>query len=80
MPAATLISALPNFISIEEHQSLTASTPEDLSAIPPVLRHKQEDVQVTLEPALEGFSSDDAKGTLYVIERCVKYGLVGASY
>lgn len=49
-----------------------SSTPEDLSQIPPVLRHRQENVQIILEPALEGFSKEDsAQGTLYVVERSV---------
>jgi chloride channel, nucleotide-sensitive, 1A len=72
MPAATLITALPKFISPSEHAELVSSTPEDFASIPPVLRHSQENVKVTLEPPLEGFSSEDgATGTLYVVERYV---------
>lgn len=72
MPAATIISTLPKFVSPEEHQNIVSSTPSNFSDIPPVLRHRQEDVSVKLDPALEGLSTEDgAKGTLYVIERFV---------
>lgn len=41
-----------------------------------MLRHREDDVAITLEPALEGFTSEDlAKGTLYVIERYVSFEL-----
>lgn len=72
MPAAVLITSLPNFISAEEHRTLIGSTPNSFSDIPPVLRHKEENVSITLEPPLEGFSPEDySQGTLYVIERCI---------
>ena len=36
----------------------------------PVLRHKEDNVSVTLDPPLDGFSAQDAaNGSLYVIER-----------
>ena len=70
--AIGLITTLPTFISPEEHKNISASTPASFADIPPVLRHKQENVSVTLDPPLQGFSSEDGKsGTLYVIERCV---------
>lgn len=73
MPAATLISAVPTFVSPEEHSALVASTPVSFSDIPPVLRHKEDNVAVTFDPALPGFApADGAQGTLYVVERCAQ--------
>ncbi|KAI1797484.1 regulator of volume decrease after cellular swelling-domain-containing protein [Ganoderma leucocontextum] len=67
--AIGLITALPTHISPEEHKNISASTPASFADIPPVLRHKEENVSITLEPPLHGFSSEDgALGTLYVIE------------
>jgi nucleotide-sensitive chloride channel 1A len=69
MPAITLISLVPNFASPEEHTNIVGSTPTSFNDIPAVLRHKEENVSVTLLPPLDGFTQDDAaKGTLYVIE------------
>ena len=69
-PAVVAITAIPAFVSPEEHKNIVASTPVSFSDIPPVLRHKEENVTVTLEPALEEFSTEDyANGTLYVLER-----------
>ncbi|RPD75039.1 hypothetical protein L226DRAFT_534629 [Lentinus tigrinus ALCF2SS1-7] len=65
----SLVSSLPTHISPEEHKTLSASTPASFADIPPVLRHQEPNVSVTLEPPLEGFSAEDgANGTLYVIE------------
>ncbi|KIK59797.1 hypothetical protein GYMLUDRAFT_59920 [Collybiopsis luxurians FD-317 M1] len=68
MAAATLITAVPKFVSPEEHKSLVGSTPASFNDIPPILRRK-ESVSVTLDPSLDGFSEADGKeGTLYVLE------------
>lgn len=66
----TLISAVPNFISPEEHKELSGSTPNSFSDIPPILRHKEENVTLVLTPALEGFQ--EAQGTLYILERFIR--------
>ncbi|KAF7327489.1 hypothetical protein MKEN_00327500 [Mycena kentingensis (nom. inval.)] len=69
MPAATLISSVPSYISRDEHAAAVAQTPSSFNDIPPVLVHKQENVSVALDPPLDGFSAeDDVQGTLYVIE------------
>lgn len=69
--AIVLIDALPKFISPEEHRNLVASTPASFSDIPPVLRHKEDNVSITLDPPVDAFSAADAaNGSLYVIERC----------
>lgn len=69
MPAVNLISTLPNFTSQDEHTTIVGSTPNSFTDIPPVIRHKEENVSVVLEPELEGFSN--AQGTLYVLTRSV---------
>lgn len=69
--AIVLIDALPKFISPEEHRNLVASTPASFSDIPPVLRHQEDNVSITLDPPVDAFSAADAaNGSLYVIERC----------
>ncbi|KAJ7592647.1 regulator of volume decrease after cellular swelling-domain-containing protein [Mycena floridula] len=69
-----LITTIPTFVTPEEHKILAASTPTSFTDIPPVLRHKEENVSVTLDPPLEGFSAQDCeKGTLYVIESVLVY-------
>ncbi|KAH9481731.1 Methylosome subunit pICln [Psilocybe cubensis] len=68
MPSVNLITAVPHFVTQEEHTALVASTPNSFSDIPPVIKHKEENVTVTLDPPLEGFpSSDGVQGTLYVL-------------
>ena len=66
-----IITAVPDFVSPEEHRNIVASTPSSFSDIRPVLRHKQDNVAVKLDPPLEAFTPEDgANGVLYVIERC----------
>ena len=68
--AIVIIDSLPHFVSEEEHRTLTSSTPESFSDIPPVVRHQQSAVSIKFEPPLQELTSDDLKdGTLYVIER-----------
>ena len=71
MPAVNLISTLPNFTSQDEHTTIVGSTPNSFTDIPPVIRHKEENVSVVLEPELEGFSN--TVGTLYVLTRSVAF-------
>ncbi|KAH9921312.1 regulator of volume decrease after cellular swelling-domain-containing protein [Fomitopsis serialis] len=74
MAPFTLVTALPNHISPEEHKIIVASTPASFASIPPVLRHKEENVSVTIDPPLEGFPLEDlANGTLYVIESALVF-------
>ncbi|KAI0315557.1 regulator of volume decrease after cellular swelling-domain-containing protein [Amylostereum chailletii] len=74
MPAVSLVSDLPKYISPEEHRSLTGTTPASFSDIPPVLRHKQERVSAVFDPALPDFSAQDGtEGTLYVIESALVF-------
>ncbi|KAJ6577345.1 regulator of volume decrease after cellular swelling-domain-containing protein [Mycena capillaripes] len=81
MPSATLISSVPTFVSREEHTDIAAETPVSFTDIPPILRHKEDNVSVTLDPPLDGFSPQDgAQGTLYIIERFFSCHLPLSSY
>lgn len=74
MPAISPINALPSFTSLEENKNILASTPSSFQDIPPVLRHREENVSIALDPALEGFSADAAAhGTLYVLTRSFSF-------
>jgi nucleotide-sensitive chloride channel 1A len=70
MVSTTLISSVPQYVSAEEHRNIVGSTPTSFTDIPPVLRHKEDNVRVTLDPPLHTFTDQDgANGTLFVIER-----------
>lgn len=70
MAPIIVVNALPKYVSPEEHKTLITSTPASFNDIPPVLRHQEENVSITLDSPVEGFTTEDcAKGTLYVIER-----------
>lgn len=67
--APKFISSLPSFVSPEEHKTLTSTTPESFSSIPPVLRLEVPNVSVSFDPPLQAFEPDDCRhGTLYIIE------------
>ena len=70
MPPPALVDSLPVYVSLEEHINLISSTPTSFNEIPPVLRHREDNVSITLDPPLEGFSSAECvSGTLYIIEK-----------
>ncbi|KZT68770.1 hypothetical protein DAEQUDRAFT_765975 [Daedalea quercina L-15889] len=74
MAPFTPITDLPTHISSEEHKAVIASTPTSFASIPPVLRHKEENVSVTIDPPIEGFLSEDlSNGTLYVIDSALVF-------
>ncbi|THV02831.1 hypothetical protein K435DRAFT_827348 [Dendrothele bispora CBS 962.96] len=67
--ALVSISSVPPFVSPAEHSTIVSSTPSSFNDIPPVLRLKQENVRVSLNPPVPGLSiSPDESGTLYVID------------
>ncbi|KAH9924235.1 regulator of volume decrease after cellular swelling-domain-containing protein [Amylocystis lapponica] len=69
MAPITLITALPAYISLEEHRNIVASTPASFTDIPPVLRHKEENVSITIDPPVDGLTAADcANGTLHILE------------
>ncbi|KAH8094450.1 regulator of volume decrease after cellular swelling-domain-containing protein [Cristinia sonorae] len=74
MAPFTVITALPTHISPEQHKELVASTPASFSDIPPVLRHTEHNVSISLSPPSEEFpEADCANGTLYVIESALVF-------
>lgn len=74
MAPPALIDTLPGFISPEEHRTLVSATPTSFSEIPPVLRHKEENVAVSFDPPLAGLLSEDcALGTLYIVESALVF-------
>ncbi|KAG1750245.1 regulator of volume decrease after cellular swelling-domain-containing protein [Suillus lakei] len=69
MVSLTLISSAPQYVSAEEHRNIVGSTPASFNDIPPVLRHKEDNVRVMLDPPLHTFTEQDCvNGTLFVIE------------
>ncbi|KAL4066800.1 regulator of volume decrease after cellular swelling-domain-containing protein [Scleroderma yunnanense] len=69
MVSTTIITSVPPFVSPEQHRELVGTTPDSFNDIPPVLRHKEENVAVTFDPPLVQMSTEDAsKGVLYVID------------
>ncbi|GJE85591.1 Voldacs domain-containing protein [Phanerochaete sordida] len=69
MAPVVVVDSLPTFVSPDVHREMVASTPASFNDIPPVLRHKEENVSVKLDPPLPEFTADDcANGSLYVIE------------
>ncbi|KAF9048550.1 regulator of volume decrease after cellular swelling-domain-containing protein [Panaeolus papilionaceus] len=74
MSAVKLITTLPTFASPQQHQNIVASTPSSFSDIPPVVKHQEPNVSVTLNPPLDGFSSTDPiQGTLYVLTSALTF-------
>ncbi|KAF9024919.1 hypothetical protein BDZ89DRAFT_1068699 [Hymenopellis radicata] len=65
--AVVLTSTIPIFCTPEEHRNLVTSTPQNLADIPPVLRHKQDDVLVVFDPPVSTHP-EWSVGTLYVID------------
>jgi nucleotide-sensitive chloride channel 1A len=77
MPATTAITALPPFVSREEHRAIVGSTPASFNDIPPKLCHEEHNVSVSLDPPLDSLTVEDAaQGTLYVIERYISFHLI----
>jgi chloride channel, nucleotide-sensitive, 1A len=73
MGGISIITARPDFVTQEQHQELTSSTPASFADLPTaVLYHQQQDVSITLDPPLQGFETQDcANGTLYILSSCV---------
>lgn len=68
-PTLTVLSSPPPALTSAELSELSQSTPSSFEGIPPVLRHKEEDVEFTIEPAYEGFST--GRGSLFITEGSV---------
>ncbi|KAI6129909.1 regulator of volume decrease after cellular swelling-domain-containing protein [Pisolithus croceorrhizus] len=74
MVSATIITSVPLSVSPEQHREIVGATPGSFNDIPPVLRHREDDVSITFEPTLEEFTAEDGRGgTLYVIESALVF-------
>lgn len=81
MAPVVVVDSLPTFVSPDVHREMVASTPASFNDIPPVLRHKEENVSVKLDPPLPEFTADDcANGSLYVIEKYVLRVIANLQY
>lgn len=50
----TIINSAPAFITADDHAELTRSTPSSFADIPPVLKFKGDNVEIELDPSLDG--------------------------
>ncbi|KAH7106446.1 regulator of volume decrease after cellular swelling-domain-containing protein [Auriculariales sp. MPI-PUGE-AT-0066] len=69
----TIIEGPPPFTTPEHHRQLTSATPDSFDSIPPIIRHKDDNVTLTLDPPLDQIPSQNASGTLYVTEKVVAF-------
>ncbi|GAA5932331.1 hypothetical protein JCM1841_000851 [Sporobolomyces salmonicolor] len=69
--AITLLTAPPPALTPPELQSISASTPATFEGIAPLLRHLEDDVELRIEPALEGF--EGGTGSLWVTEEALSF-------
>ena len=69
MRAIQPITSVPSYVLQEEHASIVASTPPSFNQIPPVVKHKEDNVTITVDPPIQGFSDPELKGTLYILTR-----------
>jgi nucleotide-sensitive chloride channel 1A len=73
MPVS-LITVLPDLISIADHHAMQAATPASFADIPPVLRYQQDGIDVTFEPPIADLSSEVlTQGTIYISESALIY-------
>lgn len=63
----TVLSQPPAALTRAELDEMSLTTPDSFQGIPPLLRHKQERVRVTCEPAFEGFEGGQ-DGELWITE------------
>lgn len=70
----SLLSATPSVLTDAQLAELSHSTPATFEGIPPLLRHLELNVALTVEPAYEGYAG--GSGTLSITEECVWLGSV----
>ncbi|THH11010.1 hypothetical protein EW145_g924 [Phellinidium pouzarii] len=74
MPVVATISAIPICISPNEHSERTAATPASFADIPPVLRLKEQNVQMLFDPPVADLSEEELKnGSIYIIESVLAF-------
>ncbi|GAA6006820.1 hypothetical protein JCM11491_003193 [Sporobolomyces phaffii] len=69
--AITLLTAPPPALTPPELQDISQSTPATFEGIAPMLRHFEEQVEIRVEPAFEGFSG--GKGSVYITEEALSF-------
>ncbi|ORY73625.1 regulator of volume decrease after cellular swelling-domain-containing protein [Leucosporidium creatinivorum] len=69
--AITLLSTAPPALTSAELAEISATTPSTFEGIAPLLRHKEEQVEVTVDPAFEEFTG--GKGELWITEGAVSF-------
>ncbi|KAK4053994.1 hypothetical protein OIO90_003639 [Microbotryomycetes sp. JL221] len=67
----TLISNAPPALDREGLAEITSSTPSSFENVAPYLRYKDEDCQIIVEPAFEGF--ERGQGQLFVTEEALSF-------
>ncbi|KAL8278422.1 hypothetical protein RQP46_009112 [Phenoliferia psychrophenolica] len=66
-----LLSSPPSVLTDAQLSELSGSTPASFQGIPPLLRHQELNVQLSVEPAFEGYVG--GSGTLFVTEDSVSF-------
>ncbi|GAA5941268.1 Voldacs domain-containing protein [Sporobolomyces koalae] len=66
-----LLTAPPPALTPPELQDLSQSTPTTFEGIAPLLRHLEEDVEIRIDPAFQGFTG--GTGTVYVTEDALSF-------
>ncbi|GAA5902337.1 Voldacs domain-containing protein [Sporobolomyces salmoneus] len=69
--AITLLTSPPPALTPPELQDLSQSTPASFEGIAPLLRHFEEEVEIRVEPAFEGFAG--GKGNVYITEEALSF-------
>ncbi|GAA5883020.1 hypothetical protein JCM16303_006795 [Sporobolomyces ruberrimus] len=69
--AITLLTSPPPALTPPELQDLSQSTPATFEGIAPLLRHFEEQVEIRVEPAFEGFSG--GTGSVYITEEALSF-------
>jgi hypothetical protein len=64
--AITCLTTPPPALSATELAEISTTTPATFEGIPPILRHKEEQVEFSIDPAFEGFVG--GKGELWITE------------
>ncbi|KAM0754202.1 hypothetical protein T439DRAFT_323077 [Meredithblackwellia eburnea MCA 4105] len=67
----TILTTSPPVLTSEELNTLSQSTPSTFNDIPPLLRHQQEAVTVSIDPPFQDYAG--GKGTLFVTEDSLSF-------
>ncbi|GAA5970251.1 hypothetical protein JCM3765_000973 [Sporobolomyces pararoseus] len=67
----TLLTSPPPALTPPELQDLSQATPATFEGIAPLLRHFEEEVEIRVEPAFEGFTG--GRGSVYITEEALSF-------